>query len=80
MNDNACTSMWEKGQADANQLNFPIEQRGHQNNYTTTLNVSQVCLKDKDISLCWVHFPFGKYSPKEGYKYIVNDRRLGELV
>lgn len=73
--DNDCSSFSAQGWANANQLNLPIEFTGQWQTYTAALNVSHVCLRDREDSLFWVHSPLGEYSPKAGYMYIIDDRR-----
>lgn len=69
-----CTPLFE-GWFDAAQLNILGAFVSQWKNYISTLNYSHVRPRDIEDSLCWIHSPFGDYTPKSRYLHIISARR-----
>jgi hypothetical protein len=65
------TSIWSQGWKDAQALNLEEHFTVPWNDYIQALKISHIRINDQEDELLWQLSPFGVYSPKEGYSFLM---------
>jgi hypothetical protein len=73
--DEQQTTIWRQGWKDAQALNLEEQLSVHWSAYIRSLQLSHIKIKDQDDELIWKFSPFGVYTPKDGYSFLMINLR-----
>jgi hypothetical protein len=69
--DEQQTSIWSQGWKDAQALNLDDHLTVPWNAYIKALKIGHIRIKDQEDELVWKLSPFGVYTPKDGYSFLM---------